>query len=73
MNASEQPSATNDQAQREPIHLTLIADARRGLADVAAGRSVEADAALAAVQERRAGHHGSTARGSSTSPLASGA
>ena len=38
--------------ERERIHLLLIDDARRGLADVAAGRTQEADAAIAAVQAR---------------------
>lgn len=37
----------------ERIHLLLIHDARRGLADLAAGRTQEADAAIAAVQKRR--------------------
>lgn len=40
--------------ERERIHLLLIEDARRGLADIEAGRTVEADRALAAVQARRA-------------------
>jgi prevent-host-death family protein len=40
--------------ERERIHLLLIDDARRGLADVAAGRTQEADAAIAALQKRRA-------------------
>ena len=40
--------------EREHIHLLLIDDARRGLADVAAGRTVEADGALAKIQGRRA-------------------
>ncbi len=40
--------------ERERIHLLLIADARRGLADIEAGRTEEADRALAAVQARRA-------------------
>jgi prevent-host-death family protein len=44
--------------ERERIHLLLIDDARRGLADILAGRTQEADAALAALQKRRA-----TARG----------
>lgn len=39
--------------ERERIHLLLIEDARRGLADIAAGRTVEADAAIAKLQERR--------------------
>lgn len=41
--------------ERERIHLLLIDDARRGLEDIAAGRTQEADAALAALQQRRAG------------------
>ena len=40
--------------ERERIHLLLIDDARRGLADVAAGRTQEADAAIAGLQKRRA-------------------
>lgn len=40
--------------ERERIHLLLIDDARRGLDDITSGRTHEADAALAAVQKRRA-------------------
>jgi len=40
--------------ERERIHLLLIEDARRGLADIEAGRTEEADRALAAIQARRA-------------------
>lgn len=40
--------------EREHIHLLLIEDARRGLADVAAGRTVPADEAIAKIQRRRA-------------------
>jgi prevent-host-death family protein len=40
--------------EREHIHLLLIEDARRGLADITAGRTVEADAALGQLQRRRA-------------------
>ena len=40
--------------ERERIHLLLIEDARRGLADIAAGRTHEADAAIAKLQQRRA-------------------
>jgi len=40
--------------ERERIHLLLIDDARRGLADIAAGRSLEADAAIGQIQRRRA-------------------
>lgn len=39
--------------ERERIHLLLIDDARRGLEDIAAGRTHEADAALVAIQKRR--------------------
>jgi prevent-host-death family protein len=39
--------------ERERIHLLLIDDAKRGLADIAAGRTQEADAALAQIQQRR--------------------
>ncbi|MDM0071059.1 type II toxin-antitoxin system Phd/YefM family antitoxin [Variovorax sp. J31P207] len=41
------------QLERERIHLMLIADAQRGLADIAAGRTFEADAAIARLQHRR--------------------
>jgi prevent-host-death family protein len=39
---------------RERIHLLLLEDARRGLADIAAGRTHEADAAIARRQQQRA-------------------
>ena len=39
--------------ERERIHLLLIDDARRGLADIEAGRTHAADAALAERQQRR--------------------
>ena len=41
--------------ERERIHLLLIDDAKRGLADVTAGRTYEADAAIARLQQRRTG------------------
>jgi len=41
--------------ERERIHLLLIDDARRGLADIEAGRTYEADTAIAQIQQRRAG------------------
>ena len=41
--------------ERERIHLLLIDDAKRGLADIEAGRTCAADAALAQIQRRRAG------------------
>lgn len=40
--------------ERERIHLLLIADARRGLEDIAAGRTQDADGAIATLQRRRA-------------------
>ncbi len=42
------------QLERERIHLLLIADASRGLADVAAGRVKDAHGALVALKRRRA-------------------
>ncbi len=39
--------------ERERIHLLLIDDARRGLQDIAAGRSQQADTAIAQFQQRR--------------------
>ncbi len=47
---------------RERIHLLLLDDARRGLADIAAGRTVEADTALAQRQQQRATASGHTVR-----------
>lgn len=41
--------------ERERIHLLLIDDAKRGLADVISGRTYEADAAIARLQQRRTG------------------
>ena len=40
--------------ERERIHLLLIDDAQRGLADIEAGRTSEADAAIGQLQRRRA-------------------
>ncbi|MEW6477990.1 MAG: type II toxin-antitoxin system Phd/YefM family antitoxin [Pseudomonadota bacterium] len=40
--------------ERERIHLLLIDDARRGLADVLAGRTQDADTVLAGLQKARA-------------------
>jgi prevent-host-death family protein len=48
--------------ERERIHLLLIDDARRGLEDVVAGRTQEADAAIATLQRRRATARKSPAR-----------
>lgn len=41
------------QLDRERIHLLLIEDAARGFADIAAGRTLDADAAIAERQQRR--------------------
>lgn len=49
--------------ERERIHLLLIDDARRGIADILAGRTQQADAAIARMQQRRAA--GATAAKSS--------
>ena len=40
--------------ERERIHLLLIDDAKRGLADITAGRTFEGDGAIAQIQRRRA-------------------
>ncbi|MEP7281457.1 MAG: type II toxin-antitoxin system Phd/YefM family antitoxin [Rubrivivax sp.] len=40
--------------ERERIHLLLIDDAKRGLADIEAGRTYGADAAISKLQQRRA-------------------
>lgn len=47
--------SASDVTERERIHLLLIDDDRRGLADIDAGRTQEADAALVQLQQRRAG------------------
>ena len=39
--------------ERERIHLLLLDDAKRGLADIAAGRTFEADRAIGRLQQRR--------------------
>lgn len=39
--------------ERERIHLLLIDDAKRGLADIEAGRTFEADSAINRIQQRR--------------------
>lgn len=48
--------------ERERIHLLLIDDAKRGLADVMAGRTYEADSAIAQLQKRRSGATATSAR-----------
>ena len=42
------------QLERERIHLLLLDDASRGLADVAAGKVKDARSTLSAIQRRRA-------------------
>ena len=57
--------------ERERIHLLLIADARRGLDDIVAGRTQNADAAIARLQQRRARRARPAVKGSvKTSPAA---
>lgn len=41
------------QLEHERIHLLLIDDAKRGLADIVAGRTFEADGAIGHLQQRR--------------------
>ena len=48
--------------ERERIHLLLLDDARRALADVVAGRTVAAHKALADRQKRRSATRGRVAR-----------
>jgi prevent-host-death family protein len=48
--------------ERERIHLLLIDDARRGLADVLAGRTQDADTALAGLQAARAAKAATTGK-----------
>ena len=50
------------QLEREHIHLLLVEDARRSLADIAAGRTHDADAALAKLQQRCAGTYSRSAK-----------
>lgn len=51
------------QLERERIHLLLLDDARRGLEDIAAGRTEDADAALARLQQQRSGKSSGRKRG----------
>ena len=51
------------QLERERIHLLLLDDARRGLEDIAAGRTEDADAALARLQRQRTGKSSGRKRG----------
>lgn len=56
--------------ERERIHLLLIDDAKRGLADIAAGNTYEADAAIAQLQQRRAGTAPASGRRAATTARA---
>jgi prevent-host-death family protein len=49
--------------ERERIHLLLIEDARRGFADIAAGRVHDADTAVARLQQRGAAKGKAARRG----------
>jgi prevent-host-death family protein len=51
------------QLERERIHLLLLDDARRGLEDIAAGRTEDADATLARLQQQRTGKSSGRKRG----------
>lgn len=51
------------QLERERIHLLLLDDARRGLEDIVAGRTEDADAALARLQQQRTGKSSGRKRG----------
>ena len=42
-----------NRSERERIHMLLIDDAKRGLADIAAGHTFEADEAIGELQQRR--------------------
>jgi predicted transcriptional regulator len=42
-----------DHIERERIHLLLLEDVKRGLADIAAGRTEDADTAIARLQQAR--------------------
>jgi hypothetical protein len=48
-----QTATHRDGLERERIQLLLVDDARLGLADIEAGRTFEADATLAQLQQRR--------------------
>ena len=56
--------------ERERIHLLLIADAQRGLADIAAGRTFVADGAIGKIQQRRAASAKSASAAISGKPAA---
>ena len=56
--------------ERERIHLLLLDDAARGLADIAAGRTYEADAAIAQLQHGRAASASASPRSKKTGKAA---
>ena len=51
------------QLEREHIHLLLLDDARRGVEDIATGRTEDADATLARLQQQRTGKSSGSKRG----------
>ena len=51
---ADSAEAGADRLERAQVHLMLITDARRGLADIDAGRTEAADAAIAQLQQLRA-------------------
>lgn len=50
ISVSEVALIAANRLQRERIHLLLIEDARKGLADISAGRTLDADVAIAKLQ-----------------------
>lgn len=46
--------ARSNASERERIHPLFLDDAKRGLADIAAGRTCEAEMAIIQLQQRRA-------------------
>ena len=58
--------------ERERIHRLLFDDVRRGLEDIGAGRTQDADAAIAAIRKRRTDDGDAGGRGSVRSRSAPG-
>lgn len=54
--------ADDQRMERERLHLLLLDDAKRGLVDIAAARTVNADTALAQRQQQRTAATGQTER-----------
>ncbi len=50
--------------EREHIHLLLLDDVRRGLEDIGAGRTEDADTAIVEIQKRRTREGGTGGKGS---------